>query len=95
VMAYHSNWHVCRFCGAGALTLIRYGKRHYAHLECFLDAGHQLSELKPVEISNLPFGPLHKRGLLEEAQRLTSPLRKLKPLRPGELMRIVRGEVEQ
>ena len=67
----------CRFCkhfiyehGSTRVPL-KYGPRHYAHYDCFLDSGHTLDELPAYQISKFPYKLIKERGLLNDAERLT------------------------
>ena len=73
-MAYHTYPHVCRFCHQDAqhYEVVKYGRRHYAHFACYLDAGKQLSDLHKWQIEGFPFRVLQERGLMEEVERLTA-----------------------
>lgn len=65
--------HTCRFCDQYGRhdDLVRYGKRHYAHPACYLDAGKALQALPAWEVAQFPWRLLKERGLLDEAEALT------------------------
>jgi len=71
-----TNMNTCRFCGesefgANADTrLVKYGRRHYAHHACYLDAGKLLTDLHGWQVGSFPFRLLQDRGLLEQAEHL-------------------------
>ena len=73
-MTYHTYTHVCRFCHQDARhnEVVKYGRRHYAHFACYLDAGKQLSDLHKWQIEGFPFRVLQDRGLMDEVERLTA-----------------------
>jgi hypothetical protein len=60
----------CRFCKSWKHEdrMVKYGVRHYAHYECFLDAGHKLEELHDWQIVRFPYRLLKERGLIEAAE---------------------------
>lgn len=65
---------MCRLCGESAPDrerLVKYGVRHYAHPQCAFKAWGAafLDRLTPFQIGRLPYGPLKRAGLLEEAER--------------------------
>jgi hypothetical protein len=62
----------CRLCGGRGTTLrlVKYGKRHYAHHECYLKAHRPLADLSGWQISRFPSWLLVEHGVLEEAERL-------------------------
>jgi len=49
---------------------VKYGTRHYAHYDCYLDAGKKLSDLRKWQIKQFPYFILKERNLLDEASRL-------------------------
>jgi hypothetical protein len=63
----------CRFCKK-MLPEVKYGTRHYAHFDCYLDAGKPLDALSQWQIKKFPYFLLKERGLLDEAARLTKPI---------------------
>lgn len=64
----------CRFCKKHIYRgepEIKYSTRHYAHPDCYLDAGKTLGELSIYQIRHrFPVSLLSDRGLLEEAKRI-------------------------
>jgi hypothetical protein len=56
----------CRFCGNwyGGGPMVRYGVRHSAHFDCYLDAGKSLDDLRPWQVKEFPRHILKQRGLL-------------------------------
>lgn len=72
-MTYLPSMHVCRFCQKDGhhYEMVKYGVRHYAHFECYLD--HKpLSDLPKFKIESFPFFLIAKRGLMDEVERLTA-----------------------
>jgi hypothetical protein len=65
------EWMTCRFCGKTAHhgNMVKYGVRHYAHHDCYLDH-HDISLLHPWQIGQFPWLLLQKRGLSERAEAL-------------------------
>jgi hypothetical protein len=63
----------CRFCREACDDdgLVRYAARHYAHFECYLDAGKSLTDLHSWQVGQFPYMLLKQRGLIETAERLT------------------------
>lgn len=66
------TWNTCRFCDKTAHhdRLIKYGTRHYAHPDCYLDAGKTLDALPIWQLRQFPYFLLKERELLETAQEL-------------------------
>lgn len=64
----------CRFCKSYSSEerMFKYGRRHYAHFECYLDAGKKLSDLPAWKVGRFPYRLLKERGLAEEAERIVS-----------------------
>jgi hypothetical protein len=62
----------CRFCKKLIDQGVKYGPRHYAHFECYLDAGKRLDDLTKFQISQFPFRVIKDRGLLVHAELLVS-----------------------
>jgi hypothetical protein len=62
----------CRFCKDHEDAPVKYGTRHYAHFNCYLDAGKRLEDLHGWQVNNFPYRLLKERGLLAEAERLTA-----------------------
>jgi hypothetical protein len=62
----------CRFCKkpAAADDCVKYGVRHYAHYDCYLDR-KPLHELWAWQVRKFPYLLLAKRGLLAEAESCT------------------------
>lgn len=61
----------CRFCNKSAHSsrLVKYGERHYAHHQCYLDAGKRLEDLHDWQIVEFPFQLLKDRGLYAVAEQ--------------------------
>lgn len=57
----------CRFCKKWSPE---YGVRHYAHYECYLDAGKDLFMLPRREVARFPYKLLKARGLLDKIERM-------------------------
>ena len=57
---------ICQFCKQDLPrdTELKYSTRHYAHHECYLDAGKDLSTLSLKELTMFPYWPLRKRNLI-------------------------------
>ena len=60
----------CRFCESRDQSLVHYSTRHYAHFECYLDAGKPLSALHAWQVGQFPYKLLKERGLLAQAERI-------------------------
>jgi hypothetical protein len=62
----------CRFCKSweDEDDMVKYEVRHYAHFDCYLDAGKKLSDLWAWQINLFPHRVLKKHGLLDEAAKL-------------------------
>jgi hypothetical protein len=69
-MTYINRFNTCRFCDSFSQNLVKYGTRHYAHFDCYLDAGKKLDELHGWQVSMFPYRLLQERGLLDDARRL-------------------------
>jgi hypothetical protein len=65
------EWMTCRFCGKTAHhgSMVKYGVRHYAHHDCYLDH-RDLSQLYPWQIRRFPWQVLKERGLTDKAAAL-------------------------
>lgn len=65
------NWSTCRFCKktAHSARMVKYGVRHYAHPECYLDH-HDISSLEPWQVGNIPWRLLQERGLADQAAEI-------------------------
>jgi len=66
----------CRFCRKHvfddyAEVGFKYGRRHYAHFECFLDR-RPLDEVPEWVVPHIPYRILKERGMLEAAERIVS-----------------------
>jgi hypothetical protein len=62
------SYNHCRFCKqfeTDSMRLVKYGVRHYAHYECFLDAGKTLDDLPRWQVQSFPYFLLKKRELLD------------------------------
>ena len=62
----------CRFCKKPMFEqkAVKYGVRHYAHPDCYLDAGRKLGELQAHQVRRFPDDVLARRGLTEDKARL-------------------------
>lgn len=64
----------CRFCRQwernGKDNLLKYGVRHYAHYECYLNAGKQLEDLHAWQVGHFPFRLLEEKKLLLRANAI-------------------------
>lgn len=60
----------CRFCKSWKREndMIKYGVRHYAHFECYVDAGKHLRKLHGWQVRQFPKPLLERFGLLDEAK---------------------------
>lgn len=60
----------CRFCKSwkDEDRMVKYGVRHYAHFECYLDAGKSLDGLHDWQIIAFPAVLLKERGLMPVAK---------------------------
>lgn len=69
---------ICRFCSKYAPDdeLLKYSTRHYAHPECYLDAGKPLSALNIASLRRIPNELLQQRGLLADSRSLIDEARK-------------------
>ena len=54
----------CRFCKSwkNEDQMVKYGVRHYAHFECYLDVGKSLEDLNDWQILKFPWRLLNERG---------------------------------
>lgn len=59
----------CRLCKEwGNLSeMVQYGRRHYAHHECFLSKGKDLKSLRDWQVVNFPATLLIKYGMTSVA----------------------------
>ena len=73
-MSNFNYMHVCRLCHNDMRHYegIKYGRRHYAHFACYLDADKPLSALHKWQIEGFPFKLINERGLMNEVERLTA-----------------------
>ena len=57
----------CRFCKSWKDEdhMVKYSVRHYAHFDCYLDAGKSLDDLWPWQVKKFPYLLLKGRGLLD------------------------------
>ena len=63
-----AQFNTCRFCdNFMSQDLVKYGARHYAHYDCYLDAGKSLFDLRAWQVAKFPYFLLKKRGLLNHA----------------------------
>jgi hypothetical protein len=46
--------------------MVKYSVRHYAHFECYLEAGKSLRELRDWQVIQFPHRLLKDRGLLDQ-----------------------------
>lgn len=55
----------CRFCKSWKHEdqMVKYGVRHYAHFDCYLDAGKDIENLHDWQIVKFPHRMLLDRGL--------------------------------
>ncbi len=60
----------CRFCKDPSDAPVKYGTRHYAHFDCFLDSGRNIFDLPLYQVQKFPFKMLKDRGLLAEINRV-------------------------
>lgn len=62
----------CRFCQSlkNEDQMVKYGVRHYAHFECYLDAGKKLDALHAWQIYQFPHRLLKARGLVPHVEAL-------------------------
>jgi hypothetical protein len=60
----------CRFCKELVDRGVKYSTRHYAHYDCYLDAGKSLSDLTQWQVSQFPFRLIMDRGLQNEVERI-------------------------
>ena len=60
----------CRFCKDHRGKMVKYGVRHYAHHNCYLEAGKKLEDLHAWQIREFPYRVLQERGLLSRAMEL-------------------------
>lgn len=58
----------CRFCDDRSQKMVKYGVRHYAHFQCYLDAGKPLSALHEWQRVEFPYRLLKERGLLDQVK---------------------------
>lgn len=70
-MSYVQQWMTCRFCGESAhvASLVKYGVRHYAHQNCYLDR-RGLDGLHPWQVGHLSWQLLEERGLMKRAESI-------------------------
>lgn len=63
------SFSTCRFCHkVGSERMVKYSTRHYAHFECYIDAGKQLTDLHDWQILQFPYMLLKDRGLAHVAE---------------------------
>lgn len=64
-------WMTCRMCGESAhvANMVKYGVRHYAHQECYLDR-RGLDGLHAWQVGHLSWKALEARGLMDQAERI-------------------------
>lgn len=62
----------CRFCGDWKKDHVKYGVRHYACHECYLN-NKSLRDLHPWQVSMFSYSLLKNRGLLDLAYELAGP----------------------
>lgn len=62
----------CRFCKKMVHRdfHVKYGVRHYAHFDCYLDAGKDLFRLSRWQVDQFPRDLLKKRGLLDRVESI-------------------------
>lgn len=68
---FQQEWMVCRMCGKDGhvAKLVKYGVRHYAHQECYLDR-KGLDGLHPWQVGHLSWKALEARGLMDRAEAI-------------------------
>ncbi len=59
----------CRFCKSwkNEDQMVKYGVRHYAHFDCYLDAGKKLDDLHDWQVITFPHKLIRDRGLMPVA----------------------------
>lgn len=63
-------YNTCRFCSEFDRDgMVQYGVRHYAHFDCYLEAGKSLDDLQDWQVGQFPFRLLKERGLLESVEK--------------------------
>lgn len=69
--SYTQEWMCCRFCGQTAhiAKMVKYGVRHYAHQECYLDR-RSIETLHPWQVGHLSWKVLRDRGLEAKAEAI-------------------------
>lgn len=63
----------CRFCKKTSFDsegMVKYGVRHYACYDCYLDAGKTLNALHSWQVGEFPCRVLKDRGLLDQAAQM-------------------------
>lgn len=60
----------CRFCESRDQSMVHYGVRHYAHFDCYLNAGKKLDDLHTWQVRQFPYRFLKERGLLTAAAEI-------------------------
>lgn len=62
---------VCRMCGCDGhvAKMVKYGVRHYAHQDCYLDR-RGLDGLHPWQVGHLSWKALEARGLMDRANEI-------------------------
>lgn len=62
----------CRFCKSwkDEDRMVKYGVRHYAHFDCYLEAGKPLSDLHGWQLGQFPRSLLKEHGKLDETKTL-------------------------
>jgi hypothetical protein len=66
-----TQFNTCRFCDNWRnQNMVKYGTRHYAHFQCYLDAGKPIESLHAWQLKEFPYMLLKERGLLDKAQEI-------------------------
>lgn len=60
----------CRFCGShhDIDQMVKYGVRHYAHFDCYLENGKKIEDLHDWQIISFPARLIKKHGLMPVAE---------------------------
>jgi hypothetical protein len=84
--------HTCRLCRQDArhYEAVRYGKRHYAHHACYLDAGKSLDDLPAHQVETFPWRLIKDRGLGPQVDRILAEADRRRQLVEAAIQRIRR-----
>jgi hypothetical protein len=64
----------CRFCDNWRdQNMVHYGRRHYAHFECYLESGKSLLALQEWKIGQFPYRLLQKHNVVDARGRFVDP----------------------